>query len=176
MKLNRSSGKSGSLFFFVFIFCLLFCQCDKKISSVQIFHFRPAILILEAKNIELYSHVVLSDELLANIENYYLIDSTRLPSVEIFGCTVTANIAWGFLIKTRNVLIEHNLIMESTGTGIYVGAEGSWHEEPISENVIIHYNRIIRCGTGVGTIDGVVALLSVSEPKKLMFPDCTNIS
>ena len=89
----------------------------------------------------------------ADVENYYLINSTRLPSVEITGCSVMANRARGFLIKTRNVKIEHTLIRESTGTGIRVGSEGSWHEGPTSENVTIRYNRILRCGTGAGTID-----------------------
>ncbi len=102
----------------------------------------------------LYTHVTMDKELPADIENYYLINTTRLPRVEIIGCSVMANRARGFLIKTRNVLIEHNLILESTGTGIQVGAEGSWHEGPTIENVTIRYNRIIRCGTGAGTIDG----------------------
>ena len=102
---------------------------------------------------ELRSQVTFNEELPSDIENYYLINSTRLPKVEITGCTVSANRARGFLIKTRNVLIERNLVRESTGTGIHVGAEGSWHEGPASENITIRYNRILRCGTGAGTID-----------------------
>lgn len=102
----------------------------------------------------LSTRVSLNEDLPADIENYYLINVSRLPRIEIKGCSVMGNRARGFLIKGRNVLIEHNLIRESTGTGIHVGAEGSWHEGPASENVVIRYNRIIRCGTGAGTIDG----------------------
>lgn len=103
---------------------------------------------------ELRSQVVLNDQLPVELENYFLINSSRLPKVEIRSCTVTSNLARGFLIKSRNVLIEHCLIRESTGTGIHVGAESYWHEGLPSANVIIRYNRIIRCGRGGGTQDG----------------------
>ncbi len=106
----------------------------------------------------LYTHVTFGESLPADIENYDVINVTRLPRVEITGCSVVSNRARGFLIKSRNVLIEHNLIRESTGTGIHVGAEGSWHEGPASENVVIRYNRIIRCGTGAGTIAGTCGI------------------
>lgn len=90
--------------------------------------------------------VSFAEDLPSDIENYYLINVTRLPQVEITGCSVLSNRARGFLIKTRHVLIEHNLVMESTGSGIHIGAEGDWHEGPASENVIIRNNRLIRCG------------------------------
>lgn len=114
---------------------------------------KVAVKSVENNIPELYSQVTLSEEMPDDVENYYLINATRLPTVEITGCTVMGNRARGFLIKTRNVLIERNVIRESTGTGIHVGAEGSWHEGPTSENVTIRHNRILRCGTGAGTID-----------------------
>ncbi len=100
----------------------------------------------------LYTTVTLNEKLPADLGNYYLINVTRLPRVEIIGCNFFNNRARGILIKTRNVLIERCLIKETTGTGIHVGAEGNWHEGPASANVIIRNNRIIRCG-GPGTID-----------------------
>ncbi|OFX31456.1 MAG: hypothetical protein A2W90_09445 [Bacteroidetes bacterium GWF2_42_66] len=122
-------------------------------------------------NIEgLYSHITLNEELPSDLENFYLINITRLPRVEITGCSVTSNRARGFLIKTRNVLIEHNLIRESTGTGIQIGAEGNWYEGPTSENVIIRYNSIIRCGTGAGTIAGSCGIaINVDAPNKFLY-------
>jgi len=102
---------------------------------------------------KLYSRVLFDEELPSDIENYYVINITRLPKVEIVGCSVVANRARGFLIKTRNVLIEHNLIRESTGSGIHVGAEGGWHEGPASENVMIRNNRILRCGISLESDD-----------------------
>jgi hypothetical protein len=113
----------------------------------------------------LRSQVTLNEELPAEIGNYYFINSTRLPSVEIIGCTVTSNRARGFLIKTRNVLIEQCLIRETTGTGIHIGAEGGWHEGPTSANVTVRYNRIIRCSRGAGTIDDACGIaVSVGAP------------
>lgn len=95
---------------------------------------------------KLFSKVLFNEELPSDVENYYMINVTRLPEVEITGCSVTSNRSRGFLIKTRNVLIENNLVRESTGSGIHVGAEGDWHEGPASQNVIIRNNRLIRCG------------------------------
>jgi nitrous oxidase accessory protein NosD len=74
--------------------------------------------------------------------------------------------ARGILIKTRNVLVERCLIRETTGTGIEVGAESGWHEGPPSANVIIRYNRIIRCGLGAGLEDhtsGIVVKIEARE-------------
>jgi hypothetical protein len=114
----------------------------------------------------LYSLVSFNTELPSDVGNYYLIDVTRLPKVEIIGCSVTANRARGFLIKTRNVIIENNLIRETTGTGIHVGAEGNWCEGPASENIIIRHNRIIRCGTSAGTIDKACGIAVSVEAEK----------
>ena len=100
------------------------------------------------------SEVQLDAPLPAGLENYFLIDSTRLPKVEIVGCSILSHLARGILIKTRNVLVERCLIRETTGTGIHVGAESYWHEGLPSADVTIRYNRIIRCGRGAGTQDG----------------------
>jgi hypothetical protein len=58
-----------------------------------------------------------------DLSKYYLINSSRLPKVEITGCSILSHLARGMLIKSRNVRIERNLIRETTGTGIHVGAE-----------------------------------------------------
>ena len=98
------------------------------------------------------TQVTLDKELHADIENYYLINVTRLPRVEIVGCVFAHNRARGVLIKTRNVTVERCLFLECTGTPVHVGAEGNWHEGPGSTNVIIRNNRMIRCGGGAGDI------------------------
>lgn len=119
---------------------------------------------------ELRSQVTLNENLPENSDDFYLINSTRLPRVKIIGCTVTSNRARGFLIRTRNVLIEHCLIRETTGTGIQVSAESNWHEGPASANVSIRYNRIIRCGIGAGTIADVCGIVvNVSAPDETTF-------
>jgi hypothetical protein len=100
---------------------------------------------------EFFTRVTLKEPLPADLENYYLINITRLPRLEVVGCSVSGNFASGVNVKTRNVLIEHCTIRECTGIGINVSAEAGWHEGPGAENVTIRYNRIIRCGTGAGS-------------------------
>lgn len=100
---------------------------------------------------ELRSQVMLNEEPPSDLDNYLFINSTRLPKVEIIGCTITSNLARGILIKTRNVLIERCLIREATGTGIVCAAESSWYEGVPTANMIIRYNRIVRCGRGAGS-------------------------
>jgi hypothetical protein len=114
----------------------------------------------------LYTTVTLNEQLPADIGNYYLINITRLPRVEIVGCNFFNNRARGILIKTRNVLIERCMIKETTGTGIHVGAESNWHEGPTAANVVIRNNRIIRCGGGPGTIErtsGIIVNVVASD-------------
>lgn len=97
------------------------------------------------------TYITLNEELPNNINNYYLINVTRLPALHIEDCTILSHLARGILIKTRNVLIENTTIVETTGTAIQIGAEGYWHEGPGSENVTIRNNRMLRCGLGDGT-------------------------
>ena len=119
---------------------------------------------------ELRSQVILNETLPADLDNYFLINSSRLPKVEIKGCTIESNLARGILIKTRNVLIEHCLIRESTGTGIHVGAESYWHEGLPSANIIIRYNHIIRCGRGSGAQDGTCGIAVKIEAPNTSIP------
>lgn len=102
---------------------------------------------------KLHSLVSFDQSLPENIEDFYVINVTRLPEVVIKGSTVISNRARGFLIKSRNVILENNEIRNSSGTGIHIGAEGSWHEGPASANVKVLNNRIINTGSGAGTID-----------------------
>lgn len=99
------------------------------------------------------TQVALDAPLPAELDKYYLINSSRLPKVEITGCSMLSHLARGILIKSRNVLIERCLIRETTGTGIHVGAESDWLEGLPSANVTIRYNRIVRCGSGAGSQD-----------------------
>ncbi|MBL7111605.1 MAG: right-handed parallel beta-helix repeat-containing protein [Bacteroidales bacterium] len=115
------------------------------------------------------THIGLNEELPADLDPYFLINISRLPRLHIEGCTILSHLARGILIKTRNVLIENNTIMETTGTGIQIGAEGYWHEGPGSENVVIRNNRIIRCGLGDGTqkeTSGIVVSVGSPDPAK----------
>jgi hypothetical protein len=100
-----------------------------------------------------------------DLENYYLIDVTRLPRLEFVNSYVGSHLARAVLVKTRQVLIENCTFKESTGTAIHIGAEGDWREGAGSENVIVRNNRILRCGRGDGTNDGAAAIaINVKAP------------
>lgn len=100
-----------------------------------------------------------------NIDDYFLIDITRLPRLEFVNSYVGSNLARAVLVKTRNVLIENCTMKESTGTAIHIGAEGDWREGAGSANVIVRNNRILRCGRGAGTNDGACGIaINVKAP------------
>jgi len=104
------------------------------------------------------THLAFDKALPDEIDAYLLINITRLPRLHMEGCTILSHLARGILIKTRNVLIENCSIIESTGTGIQIAAEGQWHEGPGSADVVIRNNRIIRCGRGDGTQKGACGI------------------
>ena len=115
------------------------------------------------------SHVTLSEALPADIENYYLVNISRLPRLEMVGCTAISNFSTGVNIKTRSALVERCLFRETTGNGINVSAEGGWHEGPGAANVVIRYNRIIRCGTGAGADNDACGInISVGGTDKIV--------
>lgn len=102
--------------------------------------------------------VELEGELPKDLDNYLLSDVTRLPRVELVGNFFLSHRARGALIKTHNVLIERNLILHNSGTGVHVAAEGGWREGIPSANVTIRGNRFIGNGYGGGTIHGTSAI------------------
>jgi hypothetical protein len=111
------------------------------------------------------TQVQLNKPLPKDIENYYLIDVSRLPRLEFVNSVATSNLARAVLVKTRNVLIENSTFRESTGTAIHIGAEGDWREGAGAANVVIRNNRIIRCGRGAGTNDNASAIaINVKAP------------
>jgi len=93
-----------------------------------------------------------------DIDDFYVIDVTRLPSLEFVNSYVGSHLARGVLVKTRNVLIENCTFREGTGTAIHIGAEGDWQEGPGSANVIVRNNRIQRTGRGDATNGGACGI------------------
>jgi len=84
-----------------------------------------------------------------NTDGLMLSDVTRLPKVEVVGCTIMAHRARSILIKSRNVLLERNFIRDVDMAGIEIAAEASWYEGVCPSDVIIRGNRIERCGRGI---------------------------
>lgn len=102
--------------------------------------------------------VEVDSELPKDLRQYYLVNTTRLPKVEIVGNSFLSHRARSILIKTRNVLIERNLFFASVGTAIHIAAEGGWHEGVPSANVVIRGNRMLGGGIGGGTVGGASAI------------------
>lgn len=68
-------------------------------------------------------------------------NASRLAQVHISGCRVHANRPRGFLIQSRNVLIEDNTFDACAASGVLVITEVAWFNESISaQNVIIRNN------------------------------------
>ncbi|MEN7551034.1 right-handed parallel beta-helix repeat-containing protein [Rapidithrix thailandica] len=116
--------------------------------------------VLKVEKFDTYwkTRLTLDKALPENIEEYYLINSTRLPKVEMVHCNIQSHLARAVLIKTRNVLIEHNTFQNTTGTGIHIGAEGDWQEGVAAADVVVRNNRIIHCGRGDGTQNGACGI------------------
>ncbi|MBR6739570.1 MAG: right-handed parallel beta-helix repeat-containing protein [Clostridia bacterium] len=93
--------------------------------------------------------VVLDHPLPENTERLVLADVTRLPRLEMVGCYCEKHFARGFLIKSREVLIEGNVFRNIPLAGIEVAAESYWYEGVSPANVVIRRNRIVDCGIGI---------------------------
>jgi hypothetical protein len=76
-------------------------------------------------------------------------DVTRLPKVEIVGCTIQNHVARSILIKTRDVLIERNFIQNAESAAIKISAEAHWYEGASPKNVVIRNNRILNCNGAI---------------------------
>ncbi len=101
------------------------------------------------------------DWLIGSPDLFYMTNITRRPSVRITNNTVKSHLARAFLIKSKNVLINKNVIQNSTGTAIQLGAEAGWRESGPVENVLIENNWISGCGYAQGT-QGASSGISVS--------------
>lgn len=98
--------------------------------------------------------VTLNKPIEYNVEDYYMSNLTRRPSVDIINNTVRSHMARAFLIKTRNVYIAGNVVQSSSGSAIQLGAEASWREGTPVENVLIENNWFLDCGYGHGRQKG----------------------
>jgi len=118
---------------------------------------------LKVKSVELsnkdWSYTIsFEGELPEDFNNYLVANITASPALEFLNCHVRSHRARAVLVKTRKVRIENCLFENVTGTAIHIGAEGNWMEGVTSADVVIRGNKIVRCGTGEGTIDGASAI------------------
>ncbi len=83
-------------------------------------------------------------------ESCYMWNHTRFPKVRIYNNSVHSHLARSFLIKSRDVIIAKNCILNCTQTAIKLGAELGWRESAPAENVIVEENYITGCGYVAG--------------------------
>lgn len=106
--------------------------------------------------------VTLDKEIEYDVQDFYMTNLTRRPSVEIINNIVKSHLARAYLIKTGNVHIHGNLIQNSSGTAIQIGAEAGWRESGPVENIVIENNRIIGCGYDRGRQKGTAISVEVN--------------
>ena len=98
---------------------------------------------------------------------HFLADSTRVPKVRIRGNRVTGNRARGFVIKTRDAVIEDNVLRGVSSAGIFVAAEGNhWRESIATRNVVVRNNRMIECNGGPSRRWAAISVFALVEGGK----------
>lgn len=101
------------------------------------------VVAVETMEDEWLCKVTFDRDLPENTDGLMLADITRLPEVEVIGCSAAEHFARSVLIKTRKALIENNIFRDTRGTAIAVAAESYWFEGVCPSNVIIRNNVII---------------------------------
>ena len=89
--------------------------------------------------------VVLDHPLPDDTTDLVLSDVTRLPRLEVVGCTARTHFARSVLIKTRNVLVENCHFFDVIGPAIHIAPEAWWYEGVAPADVTIRGNRIVKC-------------------------------
>jgi len=89
-------------------------------------------------------------------------NASRNPRLHISGCTVHANRARGFLLQTRDAVVENCTFQDVTSGGIMVIAEVTHFYESIpARQVVIRNNRFIHCNYGGPLCPGVITIAGI---------------
>ena len=91
-------------------------------------------------------------------------NTSSCPVLRIRNCTAIRNRARGFVIKTRDVIIEDCTLQDICASGVALEADvNAWWEAIGSGNVIIRNNRFIRCKFEPEYLNGVIESHTMSE-------------
>lgn len=91
-------------------------------------------------------------------------NTSSCPVLRIRNCTAIRNRARGFIIKTRDVIIEDCTLQDICASGVGLEADvNAWWESIGSGNVIIRNNRFIRCKFEPEYLNGVIESHTMSE-------------
>ncbi|MFA6134992.1 MAG: right-handed parallel beta-helix repeat-containing protein [Phycisphaerae bacterium] len=100
-------------------------------------------------------------------EGTLMLDATCLPKTTITGCTVRSNRARGFLIATRDVLIERNTFENVSSHAILVENDTNyWMEAGPTRNVTLRDNKVTHCNYGVAKGAGAIQAYAYSPGGK----------
>jgi len=84
-------------------------------------------------------------------------NATRVARLRISGCAVRANRARGFVVQTRDAVIERNSFTNCSGAGIYVTTDGDfWTESIGTRRVVIRDNLFAGCNRGPNLREAVI--------------------
>lgn len=91
-------------------------------------------------------------------------NTSSCPVLRIRNCTAIRNRARGFIIKTRDVIIENCTLQDICASGVGLEADvNAWWEAIGSRNVIIRNNRFIRCKFESEYLNGVIESHTMSD-------------
>ncbi|MEO8766187.1 MAG: right-handed parallel beta-helix repeat-containing protein [Ginsengibacter sp.] len=91
-------------------------------------------------------------------------DATSCPVLRIRNCTVIRNRARGFIIKTRNAIIEDCTFQDVCASGIALETDVvAWWEAIGSRDVTIRNNRFIDCRFEPEYLQGVIESHTMSQ-------------
>ncbi len=97
----------------------------------------------------------------------FLANATRAPRVRLSGNTVRGNRARGFVIKTRDAIVENNTFDSVSGAGVFVAVEGDhWRESIGTRDVIIRNNVFTNCNGGPSRRWAVISVFAYTKGVK----------
>ncbi len=99
-----------------------------------------------------------------NLDGWMFADVTRLPRLEVVGCSASSHFARSILVKTRSAWIEGNTFRDVQGPAIVAAAESWWYEGVCPADVVIRRNRIVGCGWAWGEAAGIVVKADADHP------------
>ncbi len=108
--------------------------------------------------------VTLNKPLPEDTDGLLLSDVTRIPRLEVIGCTTAHQFARGILIKTRGALVEGCTLRSTQGPAIVAAAEAWWSEGICPSDITIRKNHVIGCAEVWGEAGGIVVKSDCEKP------------
>jgi hypothetical protein len=120
---------------------------------------------LERDEVNNIAHVTFTEDLPERAGMGTLIGNPSSgPSLVIRNCTMRNHRSRGFLLKTRNVLVEDNLFENVSGSALLIRCENNYWWEMISaRNVMVRNNRFVNCNFGAVRRQAVITITAQTK-------------